>query len=80
MICHGDALGRTQDDNNNGYFGQDSELADLDRLEQRRYHHARIHPPVIAFRAAHRAFQRRRFLTGRPVRHDEVRRCPAWSG
>ncbi|MEO3759581.1 glycogen debranching protein GlgX [Mycobacterium sp. B14F4] len=67
MIAHGDELGRTQQGNNNVYC-QDNELswidwtnADADLMEFTR--------TVSTLRAAHPVFRRRRFFSGRPVRH-----------
>jgi glycogen operon protein len=66
MIGHGDELGRTQRGNNNAYC-QDSELSwvDWDNVDATMLEFTRM---LIRFRAANRAFLRRRFLTGRPVR------------
>jgi glycogen operon protein len=67
MLSHGDELGRTQCGNNNGYC-QDNEItwvhwdnADTELMEFTR--------AVSALRATHPVFRRRRFFTGRPVRH-----------
>ncbi|WP_099023381.1 glycogen debranching protein GlgX [Mycolicibacterium palauense] len=74
MISHGDELGRTQNGNNNGYC-QDNELtwmhwerADSELLE--------FTQRVAALRAEHPVFRRRRFFTGRPVRHRGSQRLP----
>jgi glycogen operon protein len=66
MIGHGDELGRTQHGNNNAYC-QDSELAwiDWDNVDEQLLRFTR---ELVAFRRAHPAFRRRRFLTGKPVR------------
>jgi glycogen operon protein len=68
MILGGDELGRTQRGNNNAYC-QDNEIswydweaADLDLLDWTR--------TLIALRAAHPVFRRRRFFQGRPVRRS----------
>jgi glycogen operon protein len=68
MIGHGDELGRTQRGNNNAYC-HDSELTwvDWDNVDERMLDFTR---KLTAFRSAHRVFKRRRFLTGRPVRHE----------
>jgi isoamylase len=67
MIGHGDELGRTQQGNNNVYC-QDSPLAwvDWSNVDDTMLRFTR---QLIAFRANHRAFLRRRFLTGRPAEH-----------
>jgi glycogen operon protein len=66
MLVAGDEFGRTQLGNNNG-FAQDNELswvnwpeADLELLE--------FTKGLIEFRQSNRALQRRKFLTGQPVR------------
>ncbi len=64
MLGHGDELGRTQRGNNNAYC-QDSPLTWIDwsLVDTTMLDFTRT---VIGFRAAHRAFLRRRFLTGEP--------------
>ncbi len=78
MIGHGDELGRTQHGNNNGYC-HDSELTWIDwsavdttMLE--------FTQKLTAFRSRHRAFLRRRFFNGRPVRREAGAGLPdvAW--
>jgi glycogen operon protein len=62
MLLHGDELGRTQQGNNNAYC-QDNELAWIDWSsidDQLLAFTSR----VIALRAAHPVFRRRRFFTG----------------
>ncbi len=66
MIGHGDELGRTQIGNNNAYC-QDSELTWID-WENVDHTMLEFTVKLIAFRSKNRAFLRRRFLTGRPVR------------
>ncbi len=74
MICHGDELGRTQGGNNNG-FCQDDEItwvnwadADSSLVE--------FTSKVMALRAGHPAFRRRRFFDGLPVRRRGVEGLP----
>jgi isoamylase len=78
MIGHGDELGRTQRGNNNGYC-QDSELTwvDWDDVDETMLAFTQS---LTRFRKAHRAFLRRRFVTGRPVRRggDEPITDVAW--
>lgn len=66
MITAGDEFGRTQQGNNNAYC-QDSEISWVDwehsPAQQELLDFTRR---VIALRMGHRAFRRRRFLTGRP--------------
>ena len=66
MITAGDEFGRTQQGNNNAYC-QDNEISWLDwdqsPAQQELLEFTRR---VIALRMGHRAFRRRRFLTGRP--------------
>jgi glycogen operon protein len=66
MLVAGDEIGRTQQGNNNG-FAQDNEIswvnwpqADTELLEFTRH--------LIHLRQSNRVLQRRKFLTGRPVR------------
>jgi isoamylase len=67
MIAHGDELGRTQRGNNNVYC-QDSEIAWVDwegaRLEDVLTGFTR---KLLALRANHPIFRRRRFFTGEPA-------------
>ncbi|KUI35813.1 glycogen debranching enzyme [Mycobacterium sp. IS-1590] len=67
MIAHGDELGRTQQGNNNVYC-QDNELSWIDwsSIDTELMEFTR---KVSALRAAHPVFRRRRFFSGRPVRH-----------
>ncbi|MEM7339091.1 MAG: glycogen debranching protein GlgX [Actinomycetota bacterium] len=65
MICGGDEMGRTQQGNNNAYC-QDNEISwldwssiDTDMVDLTRQ--------LIALRAAHPVFRRRRFFTGAPT-------------
>jgi glycogen operon protein len=78
MIGHGDELGRTQLGNNNAYC-QDSELSwvDWDNVDQTMVEFTRR---LVAFRARHAAFRRRRFFTGRPARRGQDSPIPdvAW--
>ncbi len=78
MIGHGDELGRTQLGNNNGYC-QDSELTwvNWDDVDETMLAFTQS---LTRFRKAHRAFLRRRFVTGRPVRRgsDEPITDVAW--
>jgi glycogen operon protein len=78
MIAHGDELGRTQRGNNNVYC-QDNELSWIDW--------STVDTELMAFtqkvsdvRAAHPVFRRRRFFSGRPVRHRGAPGLPdiAW--
>jgi len=80
MIAHGDELGRTQQGNNNVYC-QDSELAWMDwklAAEPANVALTAFTARVIALRAAHPVFRRRRFFEGRPVRSGEKMRDIAW--
>ena len=72
MIAHGDELSRTQDGNNNVYC-QDSELSWLDWKGARE--HAvltEFTAGLIALRAAHPVFRRRRFFQGRPILGSDI--------
>ncbi|MCV7194405.1 glycogen debranching protein GlgX [Mycolicibacterium brumae] len=69
MLSHGDELGRTQGGNNNGYC-QDNEITWID-WESADTELTDFLRRVSALRAAHPLFRRRRFFTGRPVRHAE---------
>ena len=80
MLAHGDELGRTQQGNNNVY-GQDSELAWMDweaAAEQRNLDLTAFTSRVIALRAAHPVFRRRRFFEGRPVSSADKMRDITW--
>ncbi len=78
MIGHGDELGRTQRGNNNGYC-HDSELTWINwgSVDETMLAFVR---KLTAFRSGHRAFLRRRFFNGRPVRRQEGAGLPdvAW--
>jgi isoamylase len=78
MILHGDETGRTQQGNNNTYC-QDNELAwmdwDLDADRQRLLAFARR---VVALRAQHPVFRRRRFFAGRPDPGGDAPADIAW--
>jgi len=65
MLLHGDELGRSQRGNNNGYC-QDNPLSwvDWEDVDEGLLAFVRR---LIAFRARHRVFRRRRFFTGAPV-------------
>ena len=65
MICHGDELGRTQRGNNNGYC-QDNEITWIDWSTADRGL-IEFTKQVVALRANHPVFRRRRFFDGRPV-------------
>ena len=80
MLAHGDELGRTQQGNNNVY-AQDSELAWMDweaAAEQRNLDLTAFTSHVIALRAAHPVFRRRRFFEGRPVSSADKMRDITW--
>ena len=65
MIAHGDELGRTQDGNNNVYC-QDNELSWVDWVltdEQKQL--LAFTKTIVALRANHPVFRRRRFFAGR---------------
>jgi glycogen operon protein len=72
MISHGDELGRTQRGNNNVYC-QDNELAWID-WELAREHEVltAFTARLVALRAAHPIFRRRRFFQGRPIRGSDA--------
>ncbi len=78
MLLHGDEFGRSQSGNNNAYC-QDSPLSwmdwslaesNADLLSFTRY--------VIALRAAHPVFRRRRFFSGRPAADGSGGRDIVW--
>ncbi|UZJ23503.1 glycogen debranching protein GlgX [Rhodococcus antarcticus] len=80
MIAHGDELGRTQQGNNNVYC-QDSELAWMDweaAATQPNLDLTAFTARVIALRAAHPVFRRRRFFEGRPVSSADKMRDITW--
>ena len=67
MLQAGDEVGRTQRGNNNAYC-QDNEISWLDWcLKESSRDLFRFFRNLIAFRRAHRALRRTRFLEGRPV-------------
>ena len=70
MLLGGDALGRTQQGNNNAYC-QDNELSwyDWERVDERLLDFTRR---LVAFRKAHPVFRRRRFFQGRPIHGTDV--------
>jgi glycogen operon protein len=74
MISHGDELGRTQGGNNNGYC-QDNEITWIhwDKPDSGLTEFTRA---VSEIRAAHPVFRRRRFFSGRPVRHRGTEGVP----
>ncbi len=68
MVAHGDELGRSQNGNNNVY-GQDNEISwvhwddvDTEMLD--------FTQTLLALRASHPVFRRRRFFTGRKAGND----------
>jgi isoamylase len=69
MLLHGDELGRTQRGNNNGY-AQDAPLTwiNWENIDEGLLEFTKR---MIALRAHHPTFRRRRFLSGRPVRRAE---------
>jgi glycogen operon protein len=72
MIAHGDELSRTQAGNNNVYC-QDNELSWIDWKGARE--HAvltEFTTRLIALRAEHPVFRRRRFFQGRPIRGSSI--------
>ncbi|MFI6431709.1 glycogen debranching protein GlgX [Rhodococcus oryzae] len=78
MLAHGDEMGRTQHGNNNVYC-QDSPLAWMDwSLAETNADLVEFTRNVIALRAAHPVFRRRRFLEGGPIRSGEQIRDIAW--
>jgi len=67
MLLHGDALGRTQQGNNNVY-SQDNELSWVDWDRAREYDFlAAFVGRLATLRREHPVFRRRRFFKGRPV-------------
>ncbi|MBM7769900.1 glycogen operon protein [Actinokineospora baliensis] len=78
MLLHGDEMGRTQDGNNNGYC-QDSELSWVDwSLAATNDDLVEFTAGVVALRARHPVFRRRRFFAGRPIRRGDELRDIAW--
>jgi glycogen operon protein len=70
MLLGGDAIGRTQDGNNNAYC-QDNELSWFD------WEHAdqdllRFTADVVAFRKQHPTFRRRQFFQGRALHNSDT--------
>jgi glycogen operon protein len=67
MLLHGDEMGRTQRGNNNVY-AQDSELSWMDwSLATKNAGLIGFTAGVVAVRAGHPVFRRRRFFDGRPI-------------
>ncbi|SER46269.1 glycogen debranching protein GlgX [Actinokineospora terrae] len=78
MLLHGDEMARTQDGNNNGYC-QDSELSWVDwSLADTHADLIDFTAGVVALRARHPVFRRRRFFAGRPIRRGDELRDIAW--
>ncbi|GLW95775.1 glycogen debranching protein GlgX [Actinokineospora globicatena] len=78
MLLHGDEMARTQDGNNNGYC-QDSELSWVDwSLAETNTDLIDFTAGVVALRARHPVFRRRRFFAGRPIRRGDELRDIAW--
>ncbi|MFC7752829.1 glycogen debranching protein GlgX [Tsukamurella soli] len=78
MIAHGDEMGRTQHGNNNVYC-QDDELSWMDwSLAETNADLVDFTRRVIALRALHPVFRRRRFFRGRPIRSGDQVRDIAW--
>ncbi|RLK61215.1 glycogen debranching protein GlgX [Actinokineospora cianjurensis] len=78
MLLHGDEMARTQDGNNNGYC-QDSELSWVDwSLAETHSDLIDFTAGVVALRARHPVFRRRRFFAGRPIRRGDELRDIAW--
>ncbi|HEY2205210.1 MAG TPA: glycogen debranching protein GlgX [Pseudonocardia sp.] len=72
MIAHGDELGRGQDGNNNVYC-QDNEISWMDWNEAREHEVlTEFTARLVALRAAHPVFRRRRFFQGRPIRGSSI--------
>jgi glycogen operon protein len=72
MIAHGDELGRSQDGNNNVYC-QDGTLSWMDWTEAR-YHEllTEFTTSLVALRANHPIFRRRRFFQGRAITGSDI--------
>ncbi|WP_137873350.1 glycogen debranching protein GlgX [Rhodococcus sp. Q] len=78
MLAHGDEMGRTQSGNNNVYC-QDSPLSWMDwTLAQTNSDLLEFTRRVVALRAAHPVFRRRRFFDGRQVTAGESARDILW--
>ena len=80
MIAHGDEMGRTQQGNNNVYC-QDDELAWVDwelAAQPENVDLSAFTATVVALRAEHPVFRRRRFFEGRPVTEGTKRLDIAW--
>ena len=71
MICAGDEFGRTQGGNNNAY-AQDNEISWLDwSLDDGRRAQLEFTRRLIALRARHPVFRRKRFYEGRRIRGSD---------
>ncbi|GAA4480494.1 glycogen debranching protein GlgX [Rhodococcus olei] len=78
MLAHGDEMGRTQSGNNNVYC-QDSPLSWMDwSLTESNANLIEFTRHVIALRAAHPVFRRRRFFDGRPAPGGHTDRDIVW--
>ena len=78
MLAHGDEMGRSQQGNNNVYC-QDNELSWMDwSLAETNADLLAFTRNVIALRAEHPVFRRRRFFEGRPIRSGDQSRDIAW--
>ncbi len=74
MLLHGDELGRTQHGNNNVYC-QDGPTAWVDwSLANKNAGLSGFTAGVVALRAAHPVFRRRRFFDGRPIARGSIAR------
>ncbi|MBK4729728.1 glycogen debranching protein GlgX [Oxynema sp. CENA135] len=72
MLLSGDELGRTQNGNNNAYC-QDNELSWIDwDLQAENANLLEFTRQLIAFRAEHPVFRRRKWFQGRPIYGSEV--------
>jgi glycogen operon protein len=76
MILAGDELGHSQGGNNNPYC-QDNELSWLDwsQVDSEERHFVSA---LLAFRAKHPAFRRRRWFEGRSIRGSEIHHDIGW--
>jgi isoamylase len=73
MLCAGDEMGRTQGGNNNAY-AQDNEISWIDwNLDERRRAQLEFTRALIALRARHPVFRRKRYYQGRRIRGSDVR-------
>jgi isoamylase len=73
MICGGDAIGRTQNGNNNAYC-QDNETSWLDwNLDDERRSLLEFTKRLIRLRAEHPALRRAKFFKGRKIRGADIR-------